>query len=151
MADLSHLLGDVYGETAPAPPDEGPAWADESRLDELFTAAEPEYVAVVAPPAPAALGQPLDDDLAAALSAALADVPEAAVPLMAPRPEPTPASSLTSPEATTVSAPVMDAPTSHDSAPPARRAWQPSDDEILPGRPRSAAQAPRGRLRVRPR
>lgn len=91
MADLSNLLGDVYGDPAPepAPAPEPPAWADESRLDEAFADWTPEPLeAVVAkapsssPTSPSSASAPLDDDLAAALSAALADAPRA--PVVAP-------------------------------------------------------------------
>jgi hypothetical protein len=82
MADLSNLLGDVYGdpgpETAPAP--EPPAWADENRLDEAFADWTPEPLEAVVAKAPSSSpSAPLDDDLAAALSAALADAPRAPV------------------------------------------------------------------------
>jgi hypothetical protein len=86
MADLSNLLGDVYGDPAPepAPAPEPPAWADDSRLDEAFADWTPEPLEAVvakAPSSPSAqppsASAPLDDDLAAALSAALADAPRA--------------------------------------------------------------------------
>jgi hypothetical protein len=43
MADLSNLLGDVYGDPAPepVPAPEPPAWAAESRLDEAFAVCTP--------------------------------------------------------------------------------------------------------------
>jgi hypothetical protein len=78
MADLSNLLGDVYGDPAPetAPAPEPPAWADESRLDEAFADWSPEPLEAVVATAPSsAPSARLDDDLAAALSAALADAP----------------------------------------------------------------------------
>ena len=81
MADLSNLLGDVYGDPAPetAPAPEPPAWADESRLDEAFADWTPEPLEAVVAKAPSSSpsspSAPLDDDLAAALSAALADAP----------------------------------------------------------------------------
>jgi hypothetical protein len=89
MADLSNLLGDVYGDpddaptadgaVSPSPAPEPPAWADESRLDEAFADWTPHPLepAVAATPtaAPGPTTAPLDDDLAAALSAALADAP----------------------------------------------------------------------------
>ena len=116
MADLSKVLGDVYSAARPAPPavaptpDEpqtdaapgrlAPAWADESRLDEAFANWNPGP----GPDAPAAErdlfrdapSRPLDEDLAAALSEALADapVPSAAAAPAPPAPEaaaPTPA------------------------------------------------------------
>jgi hypothetical protein len=81
MADLSNLLGDVYGDPAPepVPAPEPPAWADESRLDEAFADWTPEPLEAVVAKAPSSSpsspSAPLDDDLAAALSAALADAP----------------------------------------------------------------------------
>jgi hypothetical protein len=85
MADLSNLLGDVYGDPAPetAPAPEPPAWADESRLDEAFADWTPEPLEAVVAKAPSSSpsspSAPLDDDLAAALSAARADAPRAPV------------------------------------------------------------------------
>lgn len=86
MADLSNLLGDVYGDAGEpgaagdAPPvapvdraPEAPAWADESRLDEAFADWKPEPLEAAVARVPTSA--PLDDDLAAALSAALADAP----------------------------------------------------------------------------
>lgn len=88
MADLSNLLGDVYGEPssggpaasspAPASP-QPPAWADESRLDEAFADWTPEPLEPVVAKAPST-SAPLDDDLAAALSAALAEAPRPTMP-----------------------------------------------------------------------
>lgn len=100
MADLSKVLGDVYGNAAKeddraAPASEAapvyspasstaPTWADEARLDEAFANWNPgpgpdapaaERDLFVATPA---IGR-LDDDLAAALSEALADAPTTAV------------------------------------------------------------------------
>jgi hypothetical protein len=84
MADLSNLLGDVYGEPEPEPAapsatpaaptaPAAPAWAADSRLDEAFADWTPEPLERVVAKAPTSA--PLDDDLAAALSAALADAP----------------------------------------------------------------------------
>jgi hypothetical protein len=78
MADLSNLLGDVYGDPAPetAPAPEPPAWADEKSLDEAFADWTPGPLEAVVAKAPSSSpSAPLDDDLAAALSAALADAP----------------------------------------------------------------------------
>lgn len=96
MADLSDMLGDVYGDdaegerVAPAPgarhgdgSPPAPAWAEESVLDAAFAnwtpgppldapAAERDVFAPHVDPASAA---PLPDDLAAALSAALVGAP----------------------------------------------------------------------------
>ncbi|MDQ1402164.1 MAG: hypothetical protein QOG03_480 [Actinomycetota bacterium] len=99
MADLSKVLGDVYA-TADGPEarrfvsaarEQAPEWADESRLDAAFAdwtpgppsdapAAERALFASPAPKAETELhGGPgplaLDDDLAAALSEALAEAP----------------------------------------------------------------------------
>jgi hypothetical protein len=109
MADLSDMLGDVYGDDAngeparpaaeaasgaqPAPkaPSAAPAWADESVLDAAFAnwtpgppldapAAERDVFATHVDPASAA---PLPDDLAAALSAALVGAPAGDVSVIA--------------------------------------------------------------------
>ena len=96
MADLSNLLGDVYGDPTDGPAEDGaptpspapvpPAWADESRLDEAFADWTPEPLeavvatAPVTAPVPSTTSAPLDDDLAAALSAALADAPRPTMP-----------------------------------------------------------------------
>jgi hypothetical protein len=83
MADLSNLLGDVYGDPAPepVPAPEPPAWANDSRLDEAFADWTPEPLEAVVAKASSSSppSAPLDDDLAAALSAALADAPRAPV------------------------------------------------------------------------
>lgn len=80
MADLSKMLGDVYGE-APSKPAEAPEWSDDARLDEAFSgwtpgpsddasAAERRFFGNRPEEEPA----PLADDLATALSeAVLAD------------------------------------------------------------------------------
>lgn len=115
MADLSKVLGDVYGAgqaappaaaPAPAPAEDqpearpapaAPAWADDSRLDEAFANWNPGP----GPDAPAAErelfvntpSRPLDEDLAAALSEALADAPvpaPQAAPTAAPPATPEP-------------------------------------------------------------
>jgi len=108
MADLSHLLGAVYGDGQPDPdgppvPVEPPAadrvpatpeppdWADDAHLDAAFAgwtpgppdeapAAERALVADVRPPQS---GNALDDDIAAALSEALVPKREAAAELAA--------------------------------------------------------------------
>lgn len=75
MADLSNLLGDVYGEPEPdtsATP-KPPAWADDQRLDAAFANWTPAPLEPAVAKVPSSA--PLDDDLAAALSAALADAP----------------------------------------------------------------------------
>jgi hypothetical protein len=101
MADLSNLLGDVYGDDPdgepvaqePAPNNRTPEWADESVLDAAFA----NWVPGPPPDAPAAersvfgsrpadppSAAPLPDDLAAALSAALVDVPPSDLPAVTP-------------------------------------------------------------------
>ncbi|CAA9258476.1 MAG: hypothetical protein AVDCRST_MAG50-2744 [uncultured Acidimicrobiales bacterium] len=80
MSDLSHLLGDVYGERDPdSPPVAGEPSADERGMGS--SARKPgapdidDLLRFSAPARPgAAPGPALDDDLAAALSAALGDV-----------------------------------------------------------------------------
>ena len=99
MADLSNLLGDVYGDDPDGepvrrePPAEGrsaaPAWADESVLDAAFANWTPgppldapaAERAVFAPSTDPAGAAPLPDDLAAALSAALVGAPPPEVAL----------------------------------------------------------------------
>lgn len=85
MSDLSKVLGDLYGaddQPSAAPPRnfraEAPEWADEQRLDDAFADWTPgpdahahaleHEVVLDAPAVPAAR---LDDDMAAAMSAAL--------------------------------------------------------------------------------
>jgi hypothetical protein len=105
MADLSDMLGDVYGDdaegerVAPEPgaqrgdgPPPAPAWAEESVLDAAFAnwtpgppldapAAERDVFAPHVDPASAA---PLPDDLAAALSAALVGAPPGEIAVIPP-------------------------------------------------------------------
>src|SRR5581483_7054282 len=136
MSDLSKVLGDLYdggGEPAPRPANDyratAPAWADEDRLDEAFAewtpgppddapAAEREMSVVLDMPAvpPARL----DEDMAATLSAALAEAATAppapawdASPIL---PEPDPAAEAWEPM------PVSSG-----------RVWQRTDDDIFPG------------------
>ena len=77
MADLSKMLGDVYGE-APSTPAQAPEWSDDARLDEAFSgwtpgpsddasAAERRFFGNRPDEEPA----PLADDLATALSEAV--------------------------------------------------------------------------------
>jgi hypothetical protein len=109
MADLSNLLGDVYGDDADGKPDvpepaaphqdgprpapeatsRAPAWADESVLDAAFANWTPGPPLdapaaernVFSPAVDPASAPPLPDDLAAALSAALVGAPRADAPL----------------------------------------------------------------------
>jgi hypothetical protein len=135
MADLSNLLGNVYGddgdddpaarETAapeatsgarPAPEATGaaPAWADESVLDAAFAnwTPGPPLDAPAAerhvffPSVDPASAPPLPDDLAAALSAALVGAPRADVPLIAAPVVSTPAMDVDLPPSPSSSAPV---------------------------------------------
>ena len=169
MADLSDLLGDVYGPLLPADPDgppvhhEPPAshrvpavpeWASDERLDEAFKDWTPsanvgtiEPVEADAPAEPEATAEPtttapLDDDLAAALSAALADAPRNAVP--APE-QADSAASLFGGMSSTAAAPVTDVATPVENAAepqPVETAdeiwerWRRGDDDILPKRGR---------------
>ena len=77
MADLSKMLGDVYGEATPKPA-EAPEWSDDARLDEAFSgwtpgpsddasAAERRFFGSRPEEEPG----PLADDLATALSEAV--------------------------------------------------------------------------------
>jgi hypothetical protein len=135
MADLSNLLGNVYGddgdddpaarETAapeatsgarPAPEATGaaPAWADESVLDAAFAnwTPGPPLDAPAAerhvffPSVDPASAPPLPDDLAAALSAALVGAPRADVPLIVAPVVSTPAMDVDLPPSPSSSAPV---------------------------------------------
>jgi hypothetical protein len=122
MADLSNLLGNVYGDDADgepvaaepvaahrdgAPPaleatGRAPAWADESVLDAAFANWTPgppldapaAERAVFSPAVDPASAPPLPDDLAAALSAALVGAPRAEVPLVVSPALPTPAADV---------------------------------------------------------
>lgn len=82
MADLSKMLGDVYGEAetepAPAPAARAPEWADDERLDEAFDGWTPGPSADASPTErrlfagrPDDDPAPLADDLATALSEAV--------------------------------------------------------------------------------
>ena len=164
MADLSDLLGDVYGESTPK---STPAWADESRLDEVFSDWEPEprdpvlgddditassepwavdwpgedeagaEPELVTPATPS--GQLLDDDLAAALSAALAEAPRPE-PLVVPAP--VPAGPMYLPFADDEDETVLDLGTLEPFVEPVEieepaaeiRPWRREDDDIVPGR-----------------
>ena len=134
--DLSKVLGDVYEtEDRPAPAaGSAPEWADEQRLDEVFAewtpgphasapAAEHEMAAHTAPSSAR-----LDDDLAAALTAALAsDEPTAdAVPTF-PDVEPEPDS-----VAAVLYAELAPEP---EASQPTR--WARGDDDVLVGTRRS--------------
>jgi hypothetical protein len=111
MADLSHLLGDVYGDpdgppvrhepSAAARTPSVPDWAGDDVLDQAFStwtpgppADAPDAERTIMEPVGASV--PLDDDLAAALSAALAAAPApdqtAAAVVDVPAVEPTAAS-----------------------------------------------------------
>jgi hypothetical protein len=160
MADLSNLLGDVYGEDAEgepvapeprAPHRDGagsgaPAWADESVLDAAFAnwtpgppldapAAERDVFAAPVDPASAA---PLPDDLAAALSAALVGAPRADVQLIASSaPTTSPADGdLTPPPPTAVPVePSLDGGASWAELAAARRAHADHDDPFAGSMP----------------
>jgi hypothetical protein len=179
MPDLSKVLGDVYGDHekdelhVPLGSKPGPAWANEDRLDAAFQdwtpgpAADASHAEKRLFAGPVSEPRPLDPDLAAALSEALAEAPATVVPEIdgkddvavhvaegepfegvAPTawapPDPTsavpPPATLVSPGptfATPAPAPVVEAPLPE---PPAaevpNRAWQRSDDDILPGKGR---------------
>jgi hypothetical protein len=163
MADLSNLLGDVYGDDPdgqpaahePATLDRTPEWADESVLDAAFA----NWVPGPPPDAPAAeravfdsrpvdpaSAAPLPDDLAAALSAALVEAPPTDGPPITSAVESAPVA-----DDTALASPV--APASWSELAEARRAiagqsdpfagaspltgklpWQRGDDDILPRR-----------------
>lgn len=149
MADLSKVLGDVYGsgDAAATRQAAAPEWADDSRLDEAFANWNPG-------PGPDAhaterelfVGSslPLDDDLAAALSEALADAPVSPrEPELAVRPSQTATwladvvRPVVAPVEDEVPAPLPEPtePTEDPSfsppAPVALRSWQRVDDDVL--------------------
>src|SRR4051794_19296064 len=120
MADLSDLLGDVYGGVAPASPDDDPVvheppasrrapavpeWAGDDRLDEVFADWTPgpgpdahrSQRSVVTVGEPQVTAAPLDDDLAEALSAALAADPLEVQPEPQPQSQPQPAAIVDAP------------------------------------------------------
>jgi hypothetical protein len=160
MSDLSKVLGDLYesGDATTTPEHaefqaSAPAWADEDRLDEAFSqwtpgppadapAAEREMSIVLdMPEVPAAR---LDDEMAAAMNAALAQpAPEVhvaawetsapeSVPAYRPEPAYEPAPALMDLDMTSV----------FDTAPTAFATWQRTDDDILPG---PSGRVPRAR------
>jgi hypothetical protein len=136
MSDLSKVLGDLYdgGEATPRPGNDfraaAPAWADEDRLDEAFSewtpgppddAHETEREMSVVLDMPAVPAARLDEDMAATLSAALA---QAATEPPAPAWDASPVL----PQSDSDSAPVWD-----PMPAAAGRVWQRIDDDILPG------------------
>jgi hypothetical protein len=161
MSDLSNLLGDLYGEHGspdgpsvrhePPAGERAPEWASDSRLDQAFEDWTPEAHGSGTTPIAT------DDDLTAALSAALGSAPVAPPP-PAPAPAPAPVMPAAAPPAP---APVAEAPRApwtaaaalaeatpepvHAPAPapvvPAPvsggpRLWTRGDDDIFPGRKR---------------
>ena len=134
--DLSKVLGDVYEpEDRPAPAaGAAPEWADEQRLDEAFAdwtpgppadapAAEHEMAAHTVPSS-----VHLDDDLAAALTAALASDGPAADPIPTfPDVEPEPDAVATALYAELTPEPEAVEPTR----------WSRGDDDVLVGTCRS--------------
>jgi hypothetical protein len=172
MSDLSNLLGDVYGDSTPdsapirrepAASERTPEWASDSRLDRAFSGWEPEShfpfdQDVATPKAPA-----VDDDLAAALTAALSEAaPPVAAAAWAPPAPPAPefappAFSAPAPAPVVVPVPPVAAPAPPAPAPipragwtasptpaptqvvsapmsvPQPTMWSPGDDDIYPG------------------
>ena len=160
LADLSHLLGAVYGDgqhdpDGPPVPVEPPAtqrspdppdWADDAHLDAAFAdwtpgppdEAPPAERAVVAEVIPPATGKPLADDIAAALSEALVPKRAAAAELTATTAngDHIPVKDE-EPEPAPQPAPVEKAVLLPAPAAPAvhvARQWERSDDDILPTR-----------------
>ena len=120
MSDLSNLLGAVYGSNDP----DGPSTRHEP-------SAADRAAQVSAPPR-------IDDDLAAALSAALvSSTPEANVGVPAPV-EPAapttyaPAPAPVAPAPAPMMPPVAAAPAYTPSYSPAMAAWSAGDDDIFP-------------------
>jgi hypothetical protein len=162
MADLSHLLGAVYGDDQHDPdgpsvpveppaaerPPEPPEWADDAHLDAAFagwTPGPPDEAPAAERAVLSGAGSepppPLADDLAAALSEALVPKREAAAELTATtadtaHPDPVPVKEQ-EPEAVPQPAPVEKAvllPTPVEPAVHVARQWDRSDDDILPER-----------------
>ncbi len=133
MSDLSNLLGDVYGDHSspdaapvrhePTAAQRAPEWSSESQLDRAFDGWVPGE-----PPAAR------EDDLAAALAAALtsaAPAPVAPPTLMAQvapveLPQPSAGWATGAAPAPVVTAPAM------VTAPATVTLWQPGDDDIFP-------------------
>jgi hypothetical protein len=157
MADLSELLGDVYGGADDAPVAHEPAaadraptppsWADDQHLDQAFADWTPGPSADAHPAeheVVATSSAPLDDDLAAALSAALAAAPahdaEIEVPAAPAPPPPPPVAApapapeaFSRPDASPGDLPALENVVPATPAPVVAAAkWQPSDDDILP-------------------
>jgi hypothetical protein len=177
MADLSKVLGDVYA-TADRPEaarfvsaarQQAPEWSDESRLDAAFAdwtpgppsdapARERAMFDTSTAPVPSEGSGPLalDDDLAAALSQALAEAPpldndlfdQDTAPEVAPSAAVTPLASVAAPAPAAPDAPEVvpvetprvgsaalayevDAPVSPEPS-VNRLAWNRSDDDVLP-------------------
>ena len=174
MADLSDLLGDVYGGLAPADPDgepvvhEEPAsrrqppvpeWAGDERLDEVFADWTPgsgapdahkgddteHAVLEVEVGEPQAVAAPLDDDLAEALSAALASDPNETHDEIVVDPDPDVRLAPPAPSAGSLFGGIGGSVEEHAIAdvadftddaslePLPSRPWQREDDDILPG------------------
>lgn len=124
MSDLSNLLGDVYGSTNPDGPPvrrEGTAaertgeagYADRSRIESVFNSWEP---------AP----QGNDDDLSAALSAALVE-PQPVMTQAAPvAPAPAPVAPVAAPK------PTFAAPQQFHAPVTGPMSWDIGDDDIFP-------------------
>jgi hypothetical protein len=160
MSDLSNLLGDLYGEQGnpdgppvrhePPAGERAPEWASDSRLDQAFEDWTPEAHGAGSVPVTS------DDDLTAALSAALGSAP-------APAPAPTPPPAMSQVPAEMVApvapapAPVAPAPAAPSAGwasapadapavpapvatsvpvPAGPRMWVRGDDDIFPGRKR---------------
>jgi hypothetical protein len=118
--DLSKVLGDVYADDA-SPRPAAPEWADESRLDEAFA----NWTPGPPPEAPAAEHEMaahhrIDDDLAAALTQALASSPVNPEPVFA---DPTPE---------TEGAAVAYELAPFEPEPASARGWTRGDDDVLP-------------------
>lgn len=155
MSDLSNLLGDVYGAVDDGPPvrrelsalERAPEWASDRRLEEAFADWEPEDRF----PADRKAMPPVDDDLAAALSAALSQprvappvpqvipAPVVAAPVVPAPVDAAPRGGWTAPATPPAPAPPPPPPVAlvpHTvSAPVVAQAtfWAPGDDDIYPG------------------
>jgi len=147
MSDLSNLLGDLYGEhgNPDGPPvrheppagERAPEWASDSRLDQAFEDWTPEAHGAGSVP------MTTDDDLTAALSAALGSAPAAPAPTPPPAMLQGPAD-IAAPVTDRVPAPAPVAPAPAPAAPSAGWASAPADAPAVPAQVATSVPVPAG-------